>query len=139
MRPTTAGLRADPLRDRDILCFSHDWSGDPRPETHLMRLLSRHNRVLWVNSIGYRAPTASRRDAARAIRKVVAAAAPIREAEPNIFVLSPLVIPAHGQPLIRRLNAHLLRHQVARAMRTLDFRQPLHWACNPAGSRVAGP
>ena len=46
----------DVLRGRDMLCFSHDWSGDPLSKTHLMRLLARDNRVLWVNSIGYRAP-----------------------------------------------------------------------------------
>ena len=41
----------------DHLCFSHDYSGDPLSKTHLMRLLARNNRVLWVNSIGMRAPT----------------------------------------------------------------------------------
>ena len=46
---------ADVLRGRDVICFSNDWSGDPLSKTHLMRLLARDNRVLWVNSIGYRA------------------------------------------------------------------------------------
>ena len=50
------------LRGRDMLCFGHDWSGDPLSKTHLMRLLARDNRILWINSIGYRAPTASARD-----------------------------------------------------------------------------
>jgi hypothetical protein len=30
------------LEGRDILCFSHDWNGDPLSKTHLMRLLARH-------------------------------------------------------------------------------------------------
>src|SRR5215471_8447375 len=55
------------LKGRDLLCFSHDWSGDPLSKTHLMRLLSRDNRILWVNSIGYRAPSASARDFRRAL------------------------------------------------------------------------
>src|SRR5262249_7041581 len=84
------------LEGRDIVCFSHDWSGDPLSKTHLMRLLSRNNRVLWVNSIGYRAPTASRADLGRAFRKLLAAARPMRQVEPNLFVLSPLAVPAYG-------------------------------------------
>ncbi len=54
------------LRDRDMLCFSHDWSGDPLSKTHLMRLLARDSRVLWINSIGYRAPSVCGRDFRRA-------------------------------------------------------------------------
>src|SRR3954453_22166870 len=88
---------ADPLRGREILCFSHDWSGDPLSKTHLMRLLARDNRVLWVNSIGYRAPHASGRDLSRAAKKILAAATPLAEPEPNIHVLNPLVIPANGR------------------------------------------
>ncbi len=129
---------ADPLRGRDIVCFSHDWGGDPLSKTHLMRLLARDNRVLWVNSIGYRAPTASRADLGRAFRKLAAAARPLREAEPNLFVLSPLAVPAYGVGAVRALNARLLRAQVRRALRRLGFRRPLNWVFNPAAGVVAG-
>src|ERR1700719_4611647 len=98
-----------PLVGRDMLCFSHDWSGDPLSKTHLMRLLARDNRILWVNSIGYRTPTVSRRDLGRLWRKLLAATRPLREVEPNLFVLNPLAIPAYGQPWIRALNRGLLR------------------------------
>ncbi len=128
----------DALRGRDMLCFSHDWSGDPLSKTHLMRLLARENRVLWVNSIGYRAPTASRRDISRAIRKVMDAAAPVREVEPNLHVLSPLVIPAYGHPWVRDFNRWFLRQQVRRAMRRLGFERPVNWVFNPAASLIAG-
>jgi glycosyltransferase involved in cell wall biosynthesis len=121
-----------------MLCFSHDWNGDPLSKTHLMRLLARDNRVLWVNSIGYRTPTASRRDLSRAVRKVLAAAAPLREPEPNLHVLSPLVIPAHGRPRIRAFNRWFLRQQVLRAMRKLGFARPINWVFNPAAALVAG-
>src|SRR5215207_4808352 len=86
----------DPLCGRDLLCFSHDWTGDPLSKTHLMRLLSKDNRILWTNSIGQRMPTASKRDIGRAFKKLAAAASPLKEVEPNIFVLNPLVIPAYG-------------------------------------------
>jgi glycosyltransferase involved in cell wall biosynthesis len=132
------GKAVNVLRGRDMLCFSHDWSGDPLSKTHLMRLLARHNRILWVNSIGYRAPSVSRRDVTRAAKKLLAAAAPLREPEPNIHVLNPLIIPAHGRPWLRRFNQWFLRLQVLRAMRQLDFSRPINWVFNPAAAIIAG-
>lgn len=89
------------LRGRDILCFSHDWSGDPLSKTHLMRLLARDNRVLWVNSIGYRTPTVSKADASRAFKKLAAATRPLGNPEPNIYVLNPLAVPVYNRPSAR--------------------------------------
>jgi len=126
------------LRGRDLLCFSHDWSGDPLSKTHLMRILARDNRILWVNSIGYRTPTASKADITRAFKKLKAATDSLKEPEPNIFVLNPLAIPIYGQPRIRELNKSLLRFQVKRAMRKLGFRRPINFVFNPAAAVIAG-
>ena len=126
------------LRGRDLLCFSHDWTGDPLSKTHLMRVLSRENRVLWVNSIGYRTPSLNQADVGRVFRKLAALTSQLREVEPNIFVLNPLAIPAYGSPLIRRLNRQLLKWQVGSAMRRLGFKRPLNWVFNPAAAVVAG-
>lgn len=137
----TENLVIDPstmLRGRDILCFSHDWSGDPLSKTHLMRILARDNRVLWVNSIGYRTPTVSKADVGRAFRKLQAATSPLSEPEPNIFVLNPLAIPVYGRPRIRDLNRSLLRLQVKRAMRKLGFERPINFVFNPAAAVIAG-
>lgn len=136
--PTARADHTDIPRGRDVLCFSHDWTGDPLSKTHLMRLLARQNRVLWVNSIGYRAPTASRSDLARAAKKLAAAARPMREVEPNLFVLSPLVVPAYGSAWVRGLNRRFLRAQILLAMRRLRFRRPMNWVFNPAAALVAG-
>lgn len=126
------------LRGRDMLCFGHDWSGDPLSKTHLMRLLARDNRVLWINSIGYRAPTASGRDVKRLFAKLAAATQPVREVEPNLFVLAPLAIPAHGVPAIQKVNRALLQLQVRRAMKKLGFRRVVNWVFNPTAAVVAG-
>ena len=128
-----------PFRGRDMLCFSHDFfSGDPLSKTHLMRLLARENRVLWVNSIGYRAPTFCKRDLSRAVKKVVASASRLSRPEPNIHVLNPLAIPAYGRAEVRRFNRWLLRWQVRRAMDQLGFQNPVNWVFNPAAAVVAG-
>lgn len=126
------------LSGRDIVCFPHDWTGDPLSKTHLMRLFARDNRVLWVNSIGLRAPTASKADISRSFKKLAAVATPVKEVEPNIFVLSPLTIPAYGNPRIRALNRQLLRFQVKRAMRQLGFRRPINYVFLPSAALIAG-
>jgi glycosyltransferase involved in cell wall biosynthesis len=126
------------LRGRDLLCFSHDWSGDPLSKTHLMRILARDNRVLWVNSIGYRTPTASKADITRAFKKLKAATSPLSEPERNIFVLNPIAVPVYGRPRIRDFNRRLLRFQVKRAMRQLGFQRPINFVFNPAAAVVAG-
>ncbi len=121
-----------------MLCFGHDFSGDPLSKTHIMRILARDNRVLWINSIGYRAPTASKSDLRRAVNKLRAVAEPVREVEPNIHVLNPLAIPAYGVPWMRVVNRQLLRLQVMRAMRRLAFRRPINWIFTPTAAVVAG-
>ena len=137
--PVEASLtEAGPITGRDILCFSHDWTGDPLSKTHFMRLLARSNRVLWVNSIGYRMPRANRADLSRAWQKISAWRQPLREAEPNLFVLNPLVVPAYGIAVVRSLNQWWLRSQVLRAMHTLRFRRPINWVFNPTAAVIAG-
>ena len=126
------------LRGRDMICFGHDWSGDPLSKTHLMRIFARDNRVLWINSIGYRTPTVSKRDFRRAFKKLKSFTEPIKEVERNIFVLNAMAIPAYGLPLMRSINRALLRFQIMHAMRKLGFKRPINWVFNPSGSVVAG-
>ena len=134
----SSSAAAGALRGRDMLCFGHDWSGDPLSKTHIMRILARDNRILWINSIGYRAPTASKSDLRRIWTKLKAASEPVREVERNIFVLSPLAIPAYGVPWMRHVNRELLRLQVMAAMKRLHFERPIDWVFNPTAAVVAG-
>ena len=126
------------LRGRDILCFSHDWTGDPLSKTHLMRVLSRENRILWINAIANRMPTSSSKDISRIFNKLKSYTAPVREVEPNIFVLNPLAIPAYGSKAIVAVNRRFLVSQVKKAMRGLGFSHPLNMVFNPAAGMVAG-
>src|SRR5262249_40314103 len=88
--------------------------------------------------IGYRSPTASRADLNRAFAKLRAAARPVREVEPNLFVMNPLAIPVYDRPMLRSLNCTWLRHQVRAVLRRLGFRDVLNWTFNPAAAIVAG-
>lgn len=127
-----------PLVGCDILCFSHDWTGDPLSKTHLMRVLSRDNRILWINAIANRMPTTSSKDISRIFKKLRAFTEPVREVEPNIFVLNPLAFPSYGNEMVLKLNRAFLARQVKKAMKGLGFRDAVNMVFNPAAGMVAG-
>ncbi len=127
-----------PLAGRDIVCFSNDWGGDPLSKTHLMRLLARDNRVLWIGSLGNRAVRARPADALRVARKLRSAARGLVRVEPNLWALTPLYLPAYGSERVRRANRALLRLQIRAAMRCLGMRRPISWSFLPSAAAVAG-
>lgn len=126
------------LEGLSIICISQDWHGDPTSKTHIMRILARKNRVLWVNSIGMRRPTASRADVHRLISKLRRSFGGCREVEPNIFVMNPLVLPLPGIELVDRLNAGLLAASLRRFCRRHGFDRPLLWTFLPHVNRLVG-
>ena len=129
---------SDVLRGRDILCFSHDWTGDPLSKTHLMRVLSRDNRILWINAIANRMPTTSTKDLSRIYKKLKSFTEPVREVEPNIFVMNPLAIPAYGSKAIVSINQKFLIRQVKKAMKKLGMKSVINMVFNPAAGMIAG-
>jgi glycosyltransferase involved in cell wall biosynthesis len=95
-----------------------------------MSRLARGNRVLFVESLGLRRPQLAARDLRRLARRLVRGVRPPRAVD-GLHVLSPLVLPLHGRPRARALNARLLPAQVARAARRLGLRRPLLWSYVP--------
>lgn len=126
------------LKGCDILCFSHDWTGDPLSKTHLMRVLAKDNRILWINAIANRMPTASSKDMSRIVKKLRAFTEPIREVEPNLFVLNPLAFPSYGNQAVLKVNQRFLASQVKKAMRKLGFKNAVNMVFNPAAGMIAG-
>ncbi len=135
VRPPSSAM---PLTGRDIVCFSDDWDGDPLSKMHIMRILARHNRVLWVNSLGNRTPRVSAADARRIWKKLRDAARGLVEVEPSLFVLSPLYVPAYGGEAVRTVNGELVRLQVMLAMRRLGMERPISWSFLPSAAPIAG-
>ena len=126
------------LRGRDIVCFCNDWTGDPLSKTHLMRVLAKDNRILWVNAIANRMPTTSPKDVSRIYKKLKAFTEPLREVESNIFVLNPLAFPSYGNTSILEINQRFFASQVKKAMRRLGFENVVNMVFNPAAGMIAG-
>ncbi|HEY7954589.1 MAG TPA: glycosyltransferase [Polyangia bacterium] len=126
------------LEGRDIVCFANDWSGDPLSKKHVMRRLAARNRVLWINSLGNRAPRATAHDLRRLFDKLQRFAGGLYQVEERIHVLSPLAVPSYRSPLMRRLNEVVVGQAVRSAMRRLEFRRPLVYTFVPASAWIAG-
>lgn len=119
------------LRKVPILCFAHDWGGDPTSKTHIMRILARTCRVLWVNSIGMRRPSISGADLRRIGVKLRRSLAGCREEEPNVLVANPLTIPLPGVSIADRLNAAILAGRLRQLCRQHGLHRPILWTFLP--------
>jgi glycosyltransferase involved in cell wall biosynthesis len=126
------------LEGHSIVCFAHDWHGDPTSKTHIMRILARRNRVLWVNSIAMRRPTASASDLRRMTTKLQRAIQGCVEVEPNLFVGSPIVLPLPGIAAADALNAVVLSAWVRHLSRRRGMTRPILWTFMPNVHRLVG-
>lgn len=122
------------------ICFSaQDWWYHNRAHSdiQLMRRLAESRNVLFVNSITMRMPIPGRttKFLRRLYRKAHSIArqlqCPVPEL-PNFWVLTPLIIPFYGSPMARRVNAALVRMQVARAARKAGIgKEPIYFVTIP--------
>lgn len=126
------------IEGKDIICFSNDWDSDPLSKKHIMLRLAKHNRVLWINSIGNRRPTASVHDFKRIFKKLKDFTKGHKKVETQIHVYSPIAVPFHSSAAARWLNRKALQWSVRRVCRRLGFQSPITWTFEPASGEVAG-
>lgn len=104
-----------------------------------MEVFARHNRVLFVNSIGMRRPSTAHPDFLRRItRKLGSIARLVRRAQPSLYVFSPIALPFFGSPAVRRINSLALRFQIGTVLRMLGMRRPILWIGLPTYADMLG-
>jgi glycosyltransferase involved in cell wall biosynthesis len=126
------------IQGQDIICFSNDWDGDPLSKKHIMLRFARHNRVLWINSIGNRKPTASAYDLKRVAKKLRDFARGHRKVHDRIYVFSPIAVPFFGSSVARWINRKALKFSLRRVCRQLGFQKPIMWSFYPASGNIVG-
>lgn len=128
-----------PGRAENIVCLAKDWSEDPTSCNHVMRALSRHNRVLWLNSIAARRPDfGSARDLRKMASKVVGFLSGPREVEPNLWVYTPLVLPFPYSRAASLVNGWILRVTVGTLRLALGMRDFQLWTFLPTTAPFVG-
>jgi len=126
-----------PLRNASILCLAAEdwWYHPPRSRRRFMEMFARHNRVLFVNSIGMRRPPLTHPDFLRRItNKLRSIGRLVRQAQPSLHVFSPVALPFYDSPTVRRLNALMLRFQIGTVLRALGMSRPITWIGLPTYS-----
>jgi glycosyltransferase involved in cell wall biosynthesis len=127
------------LVGRDIICLaSASWDAMWVNAQHLMHRLAADNRILYVNNLGLRAPTATGADLAKIRARLGGWFAGTVPVERNLWVLSPVTLPLHNLAPVRAFN----RSSLARSLRShadaLGFKNPLLWTFLPLGVEMIG-
>jgi glycosyltransferase involved in cell wall biosynthesis len=127
------------LEGENIICFAKDWSEDPTSNNHVMRLLARKNRVLWLNSIATRAPKlSSSGDLLKMGRKLRDFTRGPVEVAPNLFVYTPIVLPFPHLPAASTINQGILRATLALLRRKLGIDRYQLWSFIPTALPYLG-
>lgn len=130
-----AQLVAEGLPFDGVICFGgEDWWYHNRAhyDMQMMRELSRHVPVLYVNSIGMRVPTMTEGGMffTRVVRKLKSLQRGLVRVRDGFAVQSPFVVPGRRG---MALSSWLLPRQIKRASRRLGMRRPLVWVACPPG------
>jgi glycosyltransferase involved in cell wall biosynthesis len=96
-----------------------------------MSRLSKENRVFYIESLGLRKPIFGKRDLIRIFNRIVKHFRGCRKINQNLFVYSPLIIPFHGNKIIRRINKLILFFTLKHYLKTYKFNNPVLWAYIP--------
>jgi glycosyltransferase involved in cell wall biosynthesis len=120
------------LKNEEIIYVGNDWFADNRTSSHqIARLLAQHNRMLYVEAAGQRAPKASKRDIGKIFRKLKRAFADPVRLDNGMHLYSPVILPFHRFSLARRLNKIILGWSIKRACKTVGFENPVLWIILP--------
>ena len=122
-----------------ILFSSDDWaSGLKSSKYHVAVGLAKANKVLFVNSIGLRNPSASSKDLKRIWHKLVSFLKGWERVNDNLYVYTPIVIPFHRMKLMRGVNQLILVCSLRLIQVLLKLRKPVLLVFSPNFHDVIG-
>lgn len=120
------------MKGQNIICFAKDWSEDPTSNNHVMMLLAKENKVLWLNSIAMRTPTfTSGRDVSKIWRKLKRFFRGAENPVPNLWVVTPIVLPFPHNEIAITINQWILRRTIGHYRRKLGLREFQLWTFLP--------
>lgn len=112
-----------------LILANAEWDWSTRVNCHhIAARLAEHNRVLFVDTIGGRAPAP--REFSKIVRRLRCIAGGVRIVRENLTVLSPFVLPIYGSERARELNTALLAQQIRLALPKNS--KPILWLFLPS-------
>lgn len=127
------------LSGENIICFAKDWSEDPTSNNHVMRLLARDNKVLWLNSLAMRTPKlSSGKDLNKIARKLKSFTKGIKQVDDNLYVYTPIVLPFPYSGVATRVNQEILKTTIRLLRLKLGMDRFQLWTFLPTSSVYVG-
>lgn len=128
------------LKGRDIIIFGDDWGRHPSTIQHVARILAKSNRILWVSSLGLRKPHLKVYDVKRIIEKVKKMLVrPMKQASQiPVIEIHPFIFPFYDVGVMRIINVFLLRIQIQRMMKKLNFSDVILLISTPVVADLVG-
>ncbi len=136
----SAAVEALGLDGFGAIYFGNDWTAENRTSSHHVALrLARRMPLLYVDSPGMRAPSASGRDVKRALRKLAASLARPQRVADNLWHCTVPQLPFRRVPGVQAFNRVFGRWAVRRAARLAGIgQQRLSWFAVPHPGFLAG-
>lgn len=136
--PPTANQRIT-ADNFSIVYFGNDWFAENRTSSHhIARLLGEKVPLLYVESPGMRAPSATKRDLKKLGRKLLNAFKRPRPVGDHMWIVTMPQIPFRRFPMVRRLNEFYGRFVIGRAIHRLGMRNVISWFVVPHPGPLAG-
>ncbi len=127
------------MRGENIVCFAKDWTEDPTSNNHVMKLLGRDNKVLWLNSIATRTPSlTSGRDMGKIVSKLRSFAKGPTHIEGGLDVYTPIVLPFPHSAVAQRVNEHVVRESLRFLRGQRGMREFQLWTFLPTAEKYVG-
>ena len=127
------------MEGQSIVCFAKDWTEDPTSNNHVMKMLAKDNKVLWLNSIATRTPNfSSGRDLSKIGRKLASFAKGPKQVEDGLNVYTPIVLPFPHSKAATMLNGEILRGTVGLMRRRYGMGDFQLWSFIPTAVKYVG-
>jgi glycosyltransferase involved in cell wall biosynthesis len=133
------------LQGRDLIVLSDDWGRHPFSCQHIVKRFLPENRVLWVNTVGYRTITLSPYDLERAWEKTRAWFKRPQSipgdgdaVAPGPCVINPFCLPFGRLAAVRAMNAGAVAHAIRSAAARLAYRSPVLITTLPTAAEMVG-
>ncbi|MCK5578566.1 MAG: glycosyltransferase [Planctomycetes bacterium] len=143
LRKETIGLRTEMLENENIIVFSSvDWGHVPTSKKFISSILSRTNKVLYVETLGSRSPGLKMIHFHRIFKRLLnwlrgVKKVPLAEGG-TIFVYSPVALPG-WIPFAGLINSWLIRRKLKKLAGQLGLIHPILWFYLPLPLNLVEP
>ena len=121
------------LSDNIVLLSTADWHNPiwTNKQHVAITLAKKGRKVLYIDSLGLRNPSANKKDIRRIIKRLFHCLKSPQAVRDNLWVWSPLVLPWQNNAFIRYVNALLLQKWLGLWLRYLSMSKCCLWTYNP--------